>query len=126
MAGNSNNKKKPRKSSAEKFLEDNTEYYGFQVLPSKLRSSSFENSTISVSAAQTGNSNISRNFLDYLHPPPSKLKKQSRNGQWGSNPRPRALKTVTGSSDTEADTDAEMGAGCTSVSKKTQKYSIIF
>ena len=63
--------------------------------------------------------------MDYLHPP-SKLKKQSRNGQWGSNPRPRALKTVTGSSDTEADTDAEMGAGCTSVSKKTQKYSIIF
>ena len=34
--------KKKRKSSAEKFLEDNSEYYGFQVLPSKLRSSSVE------------------------------------------------------------------------------------
>ena len=34
--------KKKRKSSAEKFLEDQSEYYGFQVLPSKLRSSSVE------------------------------------------------------------------------------------
>lgn len=30
--------KKRRKSSAEKFLEDNSEYYGIQVLPNKLRS----------------------------------------------------------------------------------------
>lgn len=36
--------KKKRKSSAEKFLEDNSEYYGFQVLPSKLRSSSVDQS----------------------------------------------------------------------------------
>ena len=43
MAGNLNSKsiKKPPKSFAEKFLEDNTEYYGFKVLP-KLRSSSNE------------------------------------------------------------------------------------
>ena len=34
--------KKKRKSSAEKFLEEQSEYYGFQVLPSKLRSSSVE------------------------------------------------------------------------------------
>lgn len=33
-------KKKQRKSSAEKFLEDNADYYGIQVLNSKLRSSS--------------------------------------------------------------------------------------
>lgn len=38
--GNDQLVKKKRKSSAEKFLEDNSEYYGFQVLPSKLRSSS--------------------------------------------------------------------------------------
>ena len=122
MAGNSNSKKKPRKSNAEKFLEDNTEYYGFQVLPSKLRSSSFENTTISVSA-KTG----STTFLDYLHPS-AKLKRQNRNScQWGSNHRPSSLKTVVnGSSDTEAETDTEMGAGCTSVSKKDIKYSILF
>lgn len=32
-------KKQKRKSSDEKFLEDNSEYYGIKVLPSKLRSS---------------------------------------------------------------------------------------
>ena len=47
--------KKKRKSSAEKFLEDNSEYYGFQVLPSKLRSSSVESSS------------FPNPFLDYLH-----------------------------------------------------------
>ena len=47
-------KKKTRKSSAEKFLEDNSEYYGFQVLPSKLRSSSLE-------------SPFPNPFLDFLH-----------------------------------------------------------
>jgi hypothetical protein len=31
--------KKKRRSVNEKFLEDNSEYYGFQVLTSKLRSS---------------------------------------------------------------------------------------
>jgi hypothetical protein len=31
--------KKKRKSSDEKFLEDNSDYYGIQVLPNKLRSS---------------------------------------------------------------------------------------
>ena len=31
--------KKKRRSVNEKFLEDNSEYYGFQVLSSKLRSS---------------------------------------------------------------------------------------
>ena len=50
------NTKKKRKSSAEKFLEDNSEYYGFQVLPSKLRSSSVESST-----------SFPNPFLDYLH-----------------------------------------------------------
>ena len=40
--------KKKRKSSAEKFLEDNSEYYGFQVLPSKLRSSSLDQSTTNI------------------------------------------------------------------------------
>lgn len=40
MSVNDSAVKKKRKSSAEKFLEDNSEYYGFQVLPSKLRSSS--------------------------------------------------------------------------------------
>ena len=49
------NTKKKRKSSAEKFLEDNSEYYGFQVLPSKLRSSSVESSS------------FPNPFLDYLH-----------------------------------------------------------
>ena len=47
--------KKKRKSSAEKFLEDNSEYYGFQVLPSKLRSSSLDQST------------FPNPFLDFLH-----------------------------------------------------------
>jgi len=37
--------KKKRKSFNEKFLEDNSEYYGFQVLPSKLRSSEAEPSS---------------------------------------------------------------------------------
>ena len=49
--------KKKRKSSAEKFLEDNSEYYGFQVLPSKLRSSSLDQS----------NTFSSHPFLDFLH-----------------------------------------------------------
>ena len=43
--GNDQPVKKKRKSSAEKFLEDNSEYYGIQVLPGKLRSNdSFHNS----------------------------------------------------------------------------------
>ena len=49
--------KKKRKSSAEKFLEDNSECYGFQVLPSKLRSSSLDQS----------NTFSSHPFLDFLH-----------------------------------------------------------
>ena len=49
--------KKKRKSSAEKFLEDNSEYYGFQVLPSKLRSSSLDQS----------NHVFPNPFLDFLH-----------------------------------------------------------
>jgi hypothetical protein len=44
--------RKKRKSSAEKFLEDNSDYYGIQVLPHKLRSTSNENFHIS--------------FLDFL------------------------------------------------------------
>ncbi len=36
--------KKKRKSSDEKFLEDNSDYYGIKVLPTKLRSSHEEHS----------------------------------------------------------------------------------
>lgn len=54
------NQKKKRKSSAEKFLEDNSEYYGFQVLPSKLRSSSVDSST-------TTTTSFPNPFLDFLH-----------------------------------------------------------
>lgn len=36
-------KKKVRKSSDEKFLEDNSNYYGFQVLESKLRNGVVQN-----------------------------------------------------------------------------------
>ena len=54
--------KKKRKSSAEKFLEDNTEYYGFQVLPSKLRSSSCSSTSI-----PSSNDSFPNPFLEYLH-----------------------------------------------------------
>ena len=87
-----NNKKKPRKSSAEKFLEDNTEYYGFQVLPSKLRSS-VENSTTTFETNTT--TPPTSTFLDCLHQLPL-TKSQT--------------KSNSGSSDTEAELTDEMGA----------------
>ena len=86
-----NNKKKPRKSSAEKFLEDNTEYYGFQVLPSKLRSS-VENTTFETNTTTTPTTST---FLDCLHQLPM-TKSQT--------------KSNSGSSDTEAELTDEMGA----------------
>ena len=86
-----NNKKKPRKSSAEKFLEDNTEYYGFQVLPSKLRSS-VENTTFETNTTTTPTTST---FLDCLHQLPL-TKSQT--------------KSNSGSSDTEAELTDEMGA----------------
>merc|ERR1711981_1551861 len=36
-----------RKTAAEKFLEDNADYYGIQVLPSKLRNQTYPSSTSS-------------------------------------------------------------------------------
>jgi hypothetical protein len=64
----SNILKKKRKSSAEKFLEDNSDYYGFQVLPSKLRSSS---SSLEVSdpalACSSATSFVSDPFLELNH-----------------------------------------------------------
>ncbi len=64
--------KKKRKSSAEKFLEDNSEYYGFQVLPSKLRSSSVGDAatasiTSTTNSTTTATSSFPNPFLDFLH-----------------------------------------------------------
>ena len=94
-----NNKKKPRKSSAEKFLEDNSEYYGFQVLPSKLRSS-VENSTTTFETNTT--TPTTSTFLDCLHQLPL-TKSQT--------------KSNSGSSDTEAELTDEMGSAAKAVSK---------
>ena len=97
-----NNRKKPRKSSAEKFLEDNTEYYGFQVLPSKLRSS-VENSTTTFETNTT--TPPTSTFLDCLHQLP--LAKSSLH----QLPLTKSqTKSNSGSSDTEAELTDEMGA----------------
>ena len=72
----STSSKKKRKSSAEKFLEDNSEYYGFQVLPSKLRSSSSlstvendpsESLENPLQRIENDPSSFPNPFLDYLH-----------------------------------------------------------
>ena len=98
-----NNKKKPRKSSAEKFLEDNSEYYGFQVLPSKLRSSventTFETNTTTTTTTTTPTTST---FLDCLHQLPLTKSKTKSN---------------SGSSDTEAELTDEMGSAAKAVSK---------
>ena len=103
-----NNKKKPRKSSAEKFLEDNTEYYGFQVLPSKLRSS-VENSTTTFETNST--TPTTSTFLDCLHQLPL-TKSQT--------------KSNSGSSDTEAELTDEMGAAKAVSKNHKAKFTYIF
>ena len=92
--------KKKRKSSAEKFLEDQSEYYGFQVLPSKLRSS-VENTTFETNTTTTTTPTTST-FLDCLHQLPLTKSKTKSN---------------SGSSDTEAELTDEMGSAAKAVSK---------
>ncbi len=50
--------KKKRKSSDEKFLEDNSQYYGIEVLKAKLRSSS------EVGGSSAGS--FHNSFLDFI------------------------------------------------------------
>ena len=104
-----NNKKKPRKSSAEKFLEDNSEYYGFQVLPSKLRSS-VENTTFETNSTTTTTPTTST-FLDCLHQLPLTKSKTKSN---------------SGSSDTEAELTDEMGSAAKAVSKTIKQNLLTY
>ena len=86
--------KKKRKSSAEKFLEDNSEYYGFQVLPSKLRSSSLDQS----------NHVFPNPFLDFLH----------RRSTGIADQRQSTTISTTGSGENHANQPVDHGDGQTS------------
>lgn len=60
--------KKKRRSVNEKFLEDNSEYYGFQVLTSKLRSSGEAPCCSSSSSSSASNSfQNSSSVWEFLH-----------------------------------------------------------
>ena len=118
-----NNKKKPRKSSAEKFLEDNSEYYGFQVLPSKLRSS-VENSTTTFETNTTTPPTTST-FLDCLHQLP--LTKSQTKSNLHQLPLTKSkTKSNSGSSDTEAELTDEMGSAAKAVSKTIKQNLLTY
>jgi hypothetical protein len=117
-----NNKKKPRKSSAEKFLEDNSEYYGFQVLPSKLRSS-VENTTFETNSTTT--SPTTSTFLDCLHQLP--LTKSQTKSNLHQLPLTKSkTKSNSGSSDTEAELTDEMGSAAKAVSKTIKQNLLTY
>ena len=118
-----NNKKKPRKSSAEKFLEDNSEYYGFQVLPSKLRSS-VENTTFETNSTTTTSPTTST-FLDCLHHLP--LTKSQTKSNLHQLPLTKSkTKSNSGSSDTEAELTDEMGSAAKAVSKTIKQNLLTY
>ena len=59
--------KKKRRSVNEKFLEDNSEYYGFQVLTSKLRSSGEAPCCSSSSSSASNSFQNSSSVWEFLH-----------------------------------------------------------
>jgi len=58
--------KSKRKSSAEKFLEDNSNYFQLEVLAAKTRSSKILNDIATTSTSEAKNQDFHNSFLDFL------------------------------------------------------------